>query len=685
MLHLGDITKINGAEAPIVDVICGGSPCQDLSVAGLRKGLQHSSLGDGETTRSGLFMEQIRIIKEMRDECIRQLQMRGSDFDVRLVRPRYMVWENVQGAFSSNKGEDFRCVLEETAKIVDKDAVIPGPAKGKWPPAGCIISDNYSLAWRTHDSQFWGVPQRRKRICLLADFNGQSAPDILFEYVGETADGKTLETVTDIGTQCRPEVSSVGTGVCRDIEQSGEERKEVAGAATDSTGTAISFVERAGKPGGGKGILIQNERTGSLQTNNSQAVCSWDGSQTAPTLTANNADGSQRMPDKDNFNAVISFTTEMTPKIDEEGTAFSLRSRDYKDPQSVTYQETTGALCASGYDKLGTQEAMNDMYVLSHGGFMVDADNSGVAHTLQATDHKDPQVVCIEGNGTRESHRGDGYKESETMYTLNTVEQHGVCVPETIDVEMEVSVRKYEVDKEKLKECLRTHRNMPIQTIAERLDRPKTLVEHWFRTDDSFAIPDPDVWMNLKALLGIDTDEFDKSIMTFETKPGNYDMRNRIHMGEVSPTLSTQGNDLHCVSYGVDSYNQTASEEVAETIRTNGGGDNLPKVAVAYGVDCYNQTMSEEQSKSLTCSATDSDHVPCVTYGIDRASFNQGQNAQFDFSVEKELSPTIVSKGPGGGTNETVGALCARDYKGVGSQYVSEGKVIVQETRSCQK
>ena len=250
MKHLGDITKLKGTEVPIVDIVCGGSPCQDLSVAGKRAGLKHSEKGDDETTRSGLFMEQIRLIREMRNECIRQLQMRGSDIDVRLVRPRYMVWENVQGAFSSNKGEDFRCVLEETAKIVDKDAVIPGPAKGKWPPAGCIISDNYSLAWRTHDSQFWGVPQRRKRICLLADFNGQSAPDILFEYVGETANGKTLETVTDIGTQGRPEVSSVGTGVCRDIEQIGEERKEVAGAATDSTGTAISFVERAGKPGG---------------------------------------------------------------------------------------------------------------------------------------------------------------------------------------------------------------------------------------------------------------------------------------------------------------------------------------------------------------------------------------------------------------------------------------------------
>lgn len=125
MKHYGDITKINGADVPIVDIITGGSPCQDLSCAGLRKGLQHSALGDEETTRSGLFMEQIRIVKEMRNECIRQLQMRGADIDIRRVRPRYMVWENVPGAFSSNKGEDFRAVLEETARIADKNASIP--------------------------------------------------------------------------------------------------------------------------------------------------------------------------------------------------------------------------------------------------------------------------------------------------------------------------------------------------------------------------------------------------------------------------------------------------------------------------------------------------------------------------------------------------------------------------------
>lgn len=122
MKHFGDITKIKGAEVPPVDVICGGSPCQDLSVAGKREGLSGA--------RSGLFMEQIRVIKEMRDECLRKLSMRGADVDLRYVQPRYMVWENVPGAFSSNKGEDFRAVIEETAKIADKDAVIPRPTGG---------------------------------------------------------------------------------------------------------------------------------------------------------------------------------------------------------------------------------------------------------------------------------------------------------------------------------------------------------------------------------------------------------------------------------------------------------------------------------------------------------------------------------------------------------------------------
>ena len=163
MIHVGDITKLDGAKLPPVDVICGGSPCQDLSVAGLRKGLA------GE--RSGLFMDQVRIVKEMRAEDER----RGVSDD--FIRPRYLVWENVPGAFSSGepKGADFRRVLEEVCGISEKSVSIPGPPDGIWTPAGIVLGSGFSVAWRVLDAQFWGVPQRRRRIFLVADFGGHSA------------------------------------------------------------------------------------------------------------------------------------------------------------------------------------------------------------------------------------------------------------------------------------------------------------------------------------------------------------------------------------------------------------------------------------------------------------------------------------------------------------------------------
>ena len=176
MKHLGDITKISGYEAPLVDVIIGGSPSQDLSVAGKRAGLNG--------VRSGLFMDQIRIIKEMREASEKS--------GAAEIRPRYMVWENVPGAFSSNDGDDFRVVLEETARIADKGAVIPRPANGKWRTCGFIMGDGWSVAWRVLDAQFWGVPQRRRRIALVADFGGESAPEILF--VRKSVQGRVAES-----------------------------------------------------------------------------------------------------------------------------------------------------------------------------------------------------------------------------------------------------------------------------------------------------------------------------------------------------------------------------------------------------------------------------------------------------------------------------------------------------------
>lgn len=162
---MGDICKINGAEIEPVWCITGGSPCQDLSIAGKRAGLAGA--------RSGLFMEQVRIVKEMREADKRN----GRTGD--MVRPRYLVWENVVGAFSSNQGKDFAAVLEEIIKIVEPEA--PGievPEKG-WPTWGGYhdeMGGRWSVVWRTHDAQHWGVPQRRRRISVVADLEETPHP-----------------------------------------------------------------------------------------------------------------------------------------------------------------------------------------------------------------------------------------------------------------------------------------------------------------------------------------------------------------------------------------------------------------------------------------------------------------------------------------------------------------------------
>ena len=182
MEHLGDITKIIGYLVPFVNVVIGGSPCQDLSVAGKRLGLAGQ--------RSGLFMEQIRIIKEMRKADANRGRS-GIE-----IRPRFMVWENVPGAFSSNGGADFGAVLEETIRVVcEESPSIPVPKNG-WTTAGCLygMGGAWSVAWRVFDAQFWGVPQRRRRIALVADFGGCTAPEILFERESLSGDSTPCGT-----------------------------------------------------------------------------------------------------------------------------------------------------------------------------------------------------------------------------------------------------------------------------------------------------------------------------------------------------------------------------------------------------------------------------------------------------------------------------------------------------------
>lgn len=227
MKHLGDICKINGAEIEPVDCITGGSPCQDLSIAGKRAGLA------GE--RSGLFMEQVRIVKEMRERD--RKNGRAGD----MVRPRFLVWENVPGAFSSNGGGDFQAVLEEIIHIAEPTVSVPR-FEGKWTKAGAIDGDGWSVAWRTHDAQYWGVPQRRRRISVVVDFGGQSAGEILFE---------------------RKSVSG-------HLAESGAARERLAGNAESGASYAVRI--RGGCDGGGKGALVQTEKSGTLGTGNDQTI-----------------------------------------------------------------------------------------------------------------------------------------------------------------------------------------------------------------------------------------------------------------------------------------------------------------------------------------------------------------------------------------------------------------------------
>lgn len=372
--HYGDVSKLSGAEVPPVDIITFGSPCQDMSVAGKRSGL------DGE--RSSLFYQAVRIVKEMRCKTNGKY-------------PRFVVWENVPGAFSSNKGEDFKAVLEEICKI--KDEHISVPQSGKWTSAGEIVGEQFSLAWRVLDAQYWGVPQRRKRIYLVADFTGQCAGKILFESEGvsgyppkgicpwQGTAGDFEGCTGAAGTVClndqggnRMDVTEGMTCTLRaesnhpplvfenhsqDTRYTGPLEQAPTVSSTYGTGgnnqpfvleTPKTLKIRSGCEGGGKGALIQDDLSATLGCNNDQTL--------------------------------------FVPK------AYGICSKDSNSMKSDN-------------PKSGFYEADTSRTIDANGGNP--ACNQG-------------GIVVVEGNGSRPSHKGDGYKESDVMYTLNTIEQHAV-------------------------------------------------------------------------------------------------------------------------------------------------------------------------------------------------------------------------------------------------------------------
>ena len=385
MKHYGDITKIHGAAVEPVNVIIGGSPCQDLSVAGKQKGIKHTDNGDDETTRSGLFMEQLRIIKEMRRNDIEH--GRTGIY----TRPRFMVWENVPGAFSSNKGADFGAVLEETIKVVcEKAPSVPIPKRG-WPNAGCLtdVAGKWGVAWRVFDAQFWGVPQRRKRIALVADFGGLAAPEILFER----------------------------ESVCGDIEPCRSAGKDTAAETAGGVGAAIrafcfqgNGIDRAETAGcNGKGSTEPKP----------QAVTERDGQRESAThSTPLTAPQSQSYPSTCETPPATQQAVTPAGGIGEIGDPAFTITADYSHavalenhPQDSRIKISENGVVQTLASNMGmggnnvplVMEAQNSLIhtpptdpppviTATCGSFIQTA--LGISSTLCARDYKDPQIVC---------------------------------------------------------------------------------------------------------------------------------------------------------------------------------------------------------------------------------------------------------------------------------------------------
>ena len=407
MKHYGDISVLNGAELPPVDIITFGSPCQDMSVAGKRSGLDGS--------RSSLFYEAIRIIKEMRGATDGKY-------------PRYIVWENVPGAFSSNKGEDFRAVLEEVCKVKDAEVSVPFP--GKWENAGRIMGNGYSVAWRQFDAQFWGVPQRRKRIYLVADFAGGSAGKILFESEGLS--GYSAEGFRSWQTAAG--ASAEGSG-------------ETGGFSVDGYNSSVDEVAatlgvNCGVSTGRNGVMVLNDQGGSRMDATEDMTCTLRAESHHPPLVfENHSQDSRYTGPQDTVQTILStfgtggnnqpfvLETPKTLKIRsgcEGGGKGALIQDDLSATLGCNNDQTLFVPKAYGICSKGSNSMMSDN---PHSGFY-EADTS---RCLDANGG-DPScnqggiaVVAIEGNGSRPSHRGDGYKETDAMYTLNATEQHGVA------------------------------------------------------------------------------------------------------------------------------------------------------------------------------------------------------------------------------------------------------------------
>lgn len=363
MKHLGDITKISGAEIEPVDVITGGSPCQDLSVAGKRAGLAGA--------RSGLFMEQIRIVKEMRQADERAGRTGG------FIRPRYLIWENVPGAFSSNKGRDFAAVLEEIIRIAEPEAPdIEVPEKGwnTWGGYHDEVGGRWSVAWLVHDAQHWGVPQRRRRISVVADFGGDTAGEISFER--KSVPGHS----TPRGTAREEVAGGFGTGadcagadlICMATQQGGAEirtddRAPTLTAAAGMSGNnqpVICAAFKAGQGAKANGIGYAEECAPTLSAvssglNQCPSVLVFDRAQITSPNNRSTVGPDKPCPALHTFGEVPAVCYQMQGFGDyrEGDVASSCKQRDYKDSTDLVVSSVDCRNFTEGGEINGTLQA----------------------------------------------------------------------------------------------------------------------------------------------------------------------------------------------------------------------------------------------------------------------------------------------------------------------------------------
>lgn len=415
MKHYGDVSALSGADLEPVDIITFGSPCQDMSVAGRRAGLDGS--------RSNLFYEAVRIAKEMREATNGRY-------------PTWLCWENVPGAFSSNSGSDFKAVLDEIRKIKDPEADTPRPAR--WPNAGCILADDHSVAWRVFDAQYWGVPQRRKRIYLVADLAGQRAGKVLFESEGVS--GYTPQ----------------GFRSWQGSARAAEEGAHPAGIGTDGYNGAIDTVAatlgvNCGMSTGRNGVMVLNDQGGQFMD------VSEDVTGTLRSQMSGHPPAVLESPDAI---AVENHPTDSRVTVSADGKVQTLTSRMGTGGNNVPLVMKIRCGCEGGgkgpliqTDKSATLATNNDQTVFvptvygicakDSNAMKSDNPNSGFykAETTRTLDANGGNPVCNQGGmavvavqgsmigrADRNGPRGSGINE-DVSFTLDATDRHAVAHP----------------------------------------------------------------------------------------------------------------------------------------------------------------------------------------------------------------------------------------------------------------